>query len=508
MVMLAHQDAEPRRGGEDAPARYIGGYRVLRRLGTGGMGTVYEALQEDIGRHVAIKLLHESFHEDPLVIARLFNEARTVNLIRHGGIVSIFEYGQEPDGGAYLVMEYLEGEALSRRLHRCGRLALAGVRLCRQVASALAVAHQHNVIHRDLKPDNIMIVAEPEIPGGERAKLLDFGIAKLTRAQDGVAEDLRTRAGQTMGTPTYMSPEQCRGASDLDGKTDVYSLGAVLYQVLGGQPPFQADVPADVMSLHLFGQPRPLHELDPLLPQPLSALVHRMLAKDPSERPAMKEVAAHLQQIEAAWPGPPRPSAPDPAAARPPGRAAQAMSNPTLGTLSRAAGQAGPRPRRRPWAIALGAGGTLLLLGGVGLLSEGGPPAAPIVHSAPAASPPPRRSEVRWRVTSDPPGATLIRDADGAILGHTPWEQVRGAERGALGIILRSAGFADRQVRLDLGRDQILQERLVPLRTTPGPAPGAKAGRPAAARRDRPARPDGEPGRKRVKRNEEIDFFR
>ncbi|MFO0577260.1 MAG: serine/threonine-protein kinase [Polyangia bacterium] len=185
--------------------QYIGGYRILRVLGEGGMGVVYEGVREDIGGSAAIKVLRSEYALQPELAARFFNEARAANLVNHPGIVKVFDYGQLPSGVAFLAMEFLEGESLYKRLQREARLSEAeSLRLGRQIASALAAAHEKQVVHRDLKPENVFIVPDAEAAGGERAKILDFGIAKLTAMQQG---PVRTNTNMLMGTPIYMSPE-------------------------------------------------------------------------------------------------------------------------------------------------------------------------------------------------------------------------------------------------------------------------------------------------------------
>ena len=156
----------------------IGSYRVERLIGQGGMGAVYEAVHEQLGRRAAIKLLRRELSQDPQIAMRFFREARAANRVEHSGIVAIYEFGHLPDGTAYIIMEFLRGEALSARLRsRGGRLPYGdAVRIARQIASALAVAHAQDVIHRDLKPDNVMLVPDSEMPGGERVKILDFGM--------------------------------------------------------------------------------------------------------------------------------------------------------------------------------------------------------------------------------------------------------------------------------------------------------------------------------------------
>ncbi len=280
----------------------IGNYRVVRKLTEGGMGTVYEAVHDRLGKRAALKTLHPEFARRPEFVQRLIDEARAVSLVDHPGLVEVFDCGLDENSTAYILMEYLNGETLGQRLkalHGRGRMDLSvTLRIGRQIASALAATHEKGIIHRDLKPDNVMLVADPEAPGGERAKLLDFGIAKL-RAELNESEDTRhvTMAGTLMGTPTYMSPEQCRGSGQVDDRTDVYSLGVLLYLLIGGRPPFVADGPGEVMLMHMTQQPPPLSSYAPETPLELVTLVHQMLQKERSDRPSMAEVSGRLLQL-------------------------------------------------------------------------------------------------------------------------------------------------------------------------------------------------------------------
>jgi tRNA A-37 threonylcarbamoyl transferase component Bud32 len=281
------------------PYAVIGPYRLARKLGEGGMGEVYEAVHETLERQVAIKLLRPEYARDKEATRRFFNEARATNRIKHPGLVQVSDFGQLQDGTSYIVMEYLSGETLGRRLKRLpGRLPLPQIlHISWQVASALAAAHQKGIIHRDLKPDNVMLVPDEVAPTGERAKLLDFGLAKLAR--DARDHAVATRSNVLMGTPTYMSPEQCRGAGVVDEKSDVYSLGVMLYQMIGGRPPFVAEGVGEIISGHLSAEPLQLLELAPQTLTELLQLVHKLLSKDRKQRPAMQEVVVELEQLEA-----------------------------------------------------------------------------------------------------------------------------------------------------------------------------------------------------------------
>ncbi len=275
----------------------IGPYRLVRKLGEGGMGEVYEARHETIERQVAIKVLHPQYARDAEINRRFINEARAVNLINHSGLVQISDVGQLANGSLYIVMEYLRGETLGQRLKRLsGWLPISQVLyVAWQVTSALVAAHEVGITHRDLKPDNIMLVADPISPTGERVKLLDFGIARL--ANDG--SGTRSLTGNSiLGTPIYMSPEQCRGIGTVGAKSDVYSLGVLLYQLLAGRPPFISAGIGDIINMHISQEPPPLRELAPDISAELATFVHKLLIKDQDLRPAMREVMAELEQFQ------------------------------------------------------------------------------------------------------------------------------------------------------------------------------------------------------------------
>jgi HEAT repeat protein/tRNA A-37 threonylcarbamoyl transferase component Bud32 len=332
----------------------LGPYRVVRLLGEGGMGLVFEALHEQIGRRAAIKLMHPALASQGQLARRFLTEARSANLVRHPGIVEIFDIGQRGDGTPYLVMEFLDGESLWARLCRVGRLDEATVlAMAGQIASALRAAHDKGVIHRDLKPDNIMIVKDPLGPGGERVKLLDFGIAKLLFDEiseetlgaappdrPGPLRDERlipprgTRAGDSLGTMTYMAPEQHLDPRRVTAAADVFSLGVTLYEALCAGlpfPPFGS----------LVSDAVPLRQRAPEVSQKTADLIARMLQREPQARPTLPEIEAALHPTSTS-PGPrPRPSSGPssaPLAARAPGRAPRLVAGLLAGLLCAGAG--------------------------------------------------------------------------------------------------------------------------------------------------------------------------
>ncbi|HRI52425.1 MAG TPA: serine/threonine-protein kinase, partial [Pseudomonadota bacterium] len=282
-----------------SPDQLVGRYRLLRLVGAGGMGSVYEAVDDEIGRRAAIKILHAELAADPQLALRFLNEARAANRIRHPGFVEIYEFGRLPDGNLYIVMEFLDGELLADRFARfpTGAPIEWTLHLAWQLAAALTVAHERGVVHRDLKPDNIMLIPHPEWPGRERVKILDLGIAKLYErvVADAGGEGGRPRTvtgvGVVMGTPQYMAPEQCAGVGDPDGQVDVYALGVILYEGLTGLRPFGGQAALEIMHQHMFAAPVSLRVHRPEVPAALAALVERLLAKPAGERPTMRELA-------------------------------------------------------------------------------------------------------------------------------------------------------------------------------------------------------------------------
>jgi serine/threonine protein kinase len=275
----------------------IGPYRLVRLLGSGGMGEVYEAVHERIARQVAIKILHPDLARDKETASRFLNEARAVNIVRHPGLIQISDHGQLTDGTTYIVMEFLSGETLADYLKRQGgRLPeIQVLYLGRQIAKALAAAHAKRIVHRDLKPANVMLVLDAGGSGNIRIKLLDFGIAKVERENQVSGDFVKTKAGVVLGSPLYMSPEQCQGAELVQSPSDVYSFGVMLYHLLSGEPPFVAESTAGVLGKHLFAPPPPLQSKCPQVSQSVAALVDSMLRKTPQDRPTMAAVASQLQ---------------------------------------------------------------------------------------------------------------------------------------------------------------------------------------------------------------------
>lgn len=323
------------------PGQALGEWQIVRRLGEGGFGAVYEAVQPLIGKSVAVKVLDLAHVQHPQLIERFTREAKAVNRIAHPNIVNIFAFGTLDDGRPYFVMDLVQGESLADRLKR-GPLALQEVkRVLLDVLLALEAAHAAHIVHRDLKPANIMLTSGQPLL---RAILLDFGIAKLTESNE--PGSLQTATGALLGTPAYMSPEQCMGP-DVDPSSDVYSLGVVLFEMLTGQRPFQEATPAQLIVAHLHKTPAPPSFLQPLLPTSVDRLVLQMLAKDPARRPRLGQIVEWCRAPDEATPGK---SAPGKAA---PGKAAPGKSAPGKSAPGKATPPA-PRPDRTAWAVGIG----------------------------------------------------------------------------------------------------------------------------------------------------------
>jgi len=261
------------------------------------MGTVWVGEHTLLGRRAAIKVLLPELTSREEIVQRFFNEARAVTSISDPGIVQVFDFGHAL-GSAYIVMELLEGEAMDVRLRRIGRFSpVDAMRLMAQVATSLGAAHAKGVIHRDLKPENIYIVGDPAVTGGERTKILDFGIAKLAGDDN---SNVKTRTGMVMGTPVYMSPEQCRGASGIDARSDIYALGCVLFTMVCGKPPFESEATGDLIIMHVRDAPPIASSIVPSLPPVLDAVIARCLEKDPARRfQNTAELVQGLASVEA-----------------------------------------------------------------------------------------------------------------------------------------------------------------------------------------------------------------
>jgi serine/threonine protein kinase len=261
----------------------INNYEIVELIGEGGMGSVYMARHPFIDRKVAIKVLRASLANDPSVVHRFFNEAKAASAIHHPNIIEILDVGLLPDNRTpYLMMELLEGENVSKRIKRGLLTASEAVDIALQTASAVSAAHAQGIVHRDLKPENLFLARDSRT-GKQLLKVLDFGIAKLRGPLSG--DGVKTQTGALMGTPPYMSPEQCRGISgEVDHRTDIYALGIILYEMLCGTPPFVGEGFGDVLVQHLTRAPEPPRTRNPTIPRPLERVILRALAKSIAHR--------------------------------------------------------------------------------------------------------------------------------------------------------------------------------------------------------------------------------
>jgi len=476
----------------------FGNYRAISLLGEGGMGAVYLAEHPGIGRRVAVKVLHKNYTRDENLLGRFLNEARAANAIRHPNIIEILDSGVLGDGTPFLVMELLEGQSLGGRLRSAGALPIStALDFSYQTASALGAAHKKGIVHRDLKPDNLYLVPDPSDPERERIKVLDFGIAKLQQGSSG-ADSVKTRTGTLMGTPIYMSPEQCRGTKTVDHRSDMYSLGVIIYEMLVGHPPFVSEGFGDLVNMHLNVAPTSMRTERPDVPEALDALVLKMLSKTPDERFAdMQELQAALKSAGGPLFGVRGGSSPD-LGSRPPGSLKTEPPNPRMGetTFTTGVGERLEIPRagggRGKWigvalAVALAGGGYFALSGGAGKTKLATvPPPAPLPHPATTAAPPPSATpkpippavkKVTLKLASDPSGARVVDDAD-EVLGTTPLVLSRPTG-GALKVRFEKEGYGPATRTISLDSDHTIE-----LDLDPKPRPKAKKPREPRATHD------------------------
>lgn len=525
----------------------IGNYRVVSKLGEGGMGSVYLAEHPLIGKKVALKVLHEEYSANQDVVGRFFNEAKAVNDIQHPNIVDIIDYGvvqtQQGPGFVYFIMEFLGGESLASCIQRESPMQPERVfQIGMQVADALAASHAKGIIHRDLKPDNIYLITR----GREKdfVKVLDFGIAKLTGDAPG---SRRTRTGIVMGTPAYMSPEQCEGKGNIDARTDVYALGIVLYEMITGQVPFAGEGYGEVLVQHLTKRPARPTTSRGAVPPLVEAIIMKSLEKKREERfqtmedfiEALRDPQAYIDArggLDAFY-------RPDDGAS--PGAATGVMPVATPGTgmpkaptgvgaltsvQATSAYEAPPRGNRAAivvggavLAFALVGGGIFLATRGkdkaAGAVAAVAPPGAAAPAAAPAPTPaapapapvaapepvaaPVAPAKISINVVSTPPGADVFVGDDPASKGKTPITLELTRAEGETQVTVKAEGWKDATRPVKLSMDAQLEIALVKDRHStpsgtrpPTGKPPAGAGKPPAGKPDsRPgSKPDKKPG--------------
>ncbi len=285
-------------------------FTIVERIGSGGMGAVYKAEQPEMNRHVAVKILHSKYRQREDLVARFRREARAMSQLSHPNTARVFLFGQLDDGACYFVMEHLVGRNLAQVVRAEGPMALdRATRIMVQVCGALEEAHRSGIIHRDLKPENVFLTQQGGIV--DFPKVLDFGLAKVTEKQMRPGSLMLTREGMVFGTPEFMSPEQARG-KPLDARSDIYSLGIILYELLTGRLPFDAKNSIEYIQLHVNSAPIPLSSRVPGLsfPPAVDAVIARALAKNPDDR--FPSAQAFGEALEAAARGIPMAAAPQP----------------------------------------------------------------------------------------------------------------------------------------------------------------------------------------------------
>jgi serine/threonine-protein kinase len=467
----------------DAPSRdrrdpYVGAvidgrYKVETILGEGGMGVVYRCTHTIIGKKLALKVLRADLARDSEVTERFLNEAKSASAIGNPHIIDISDFGQFPDGSTYFVMEYLTGRALNRVGVDGQHMTMDRIlKVARQLGEGLAAAHAQGIVHRDLKPDNIFLIERGA--DKEFVKILDFGIAKVS-----TAEGKLTRAGAVFGTPHYMSPEQAAGTS-VDARGDVYSLGIILYELVSGKVPFDADNFMGVLTQHMYKAPQLLAEVTPdaeLLPAGLEAIVMKCLAKRPEQRyQSMEELVADVDKVMAGL----RPNA-----AR---VAREDLTAP--GSYYEDVDSSRARAGKRRWAW-IGAGLVVALAAGAAVLTRkpaatAPPPIAAADTPKPAEQKPdsaPRTApgpSVRLvLLATEPMAAEIFRGTES--LGTSPIS-VSVVEGQSVELTIKASGFKDSRVIVD-GSEASQSIKLEPVaapRGKPLKASSQKAGAAAA----------------------------
>lgn len=461
----AHVDTERGAGGKDP---YIGTtfdhrYKIDKLLGEGGMGFVYLARHKVIDKKVAVKVLRAEMAKDREILERFLQEARAASSIGNPHIIDISDFGDLPDGSTYFVMEYLDGQSLVQFNDKNNRQPFDVIaKIAIQMANGLAAAHEAGIIHRDLKPENIFVVTR----GLDKhfVKILDFGIAKVATS----GENKLTRAGAVFGTPHYMSPEQAAG-SPLDHRTDIYSLGVMLYEMVSGLLPFTADNFMGILSQHMYQAPPPLGKLnlEPCCPAELEAIIFKCLSKAPDDRyPDMTALSADLQRFQDGH----VPDAVAEMASRPEGL--------TVGVTP-------DKPKKAPWLRLVAVGAVVMgaTLGTVLVIIQGSPSTTttgPITGPAPVNSSPVAAQKVKVVVIVEPLSAVAT-----AKLGDKkikfPDDKVEIEAGKSVTLDVEAQGFETQKVTLD-GKTDVVRVKLVALAGTAPQLPDSPTGRPTSTK--------------------------
>ena len=276
-----------------------GQFRILQKIGSGGMGSVYKSSQPSMNRMVAVKILHPKLANRRDLVSRFRREASAMSHLSHPNTVKVFNYGELEDGSLYIVMEFLEGKNLHQTVRKGGPLPYErALPILIQVCGALDEAHRKGIIHRDLKPENIFLHDDP-LGKADYAKVLDFGLAKVTEREMHPGSIILTQEGMVFGTPEFMSPEQAQGKT-LDARSDIYSLAVILYEALTGKLPFDAKTPMEFIQHHVASKPIDLNDriAGKSFPPALAAAIAKAIAKKPEDRfQTAAEFAAALQQV-------------------------------------------------------------------------------------------------------------------------------------------------------------------------------------------------------------------
>lgn len=439
-----------------------GRYLVESVLGEGGMGLVYKARHTVLGKPLAIKVLRSDVSKDAEIIERFRQEAQSATSIGNEHIIDISDFGTLPDGSTYFVMEFLGGQSLTQAVERGPFPANRTIHVAKQLCRALGAAHERGIVHRDMKPDNIYLIAR----GGDDdfVKVLDFGIAKV-----GGATSKLTKVGQVFGTPHYMSPEQCSGAN-VDQRTDIYAIGVIVYEMACGRVPFDADNLMGILTKHLYEQPIRPHELPPPIDVPagLEAIIMKCLAKSADARyQSMSEMLADLERLQAGH---------TPQAVVDEFERASSQRTDADGALLGDSSMNLPAVAPKKSFVGLAVGGLVALMAvagsGVYFSGSGAAPAeakgAPPVVSAPSApvaapsAPNPSNSlpaiaapSPPVHLGSTPDGAEVYQG--GALVGTTPLDLPRPAEGSEVVVELRKAGFKTETIRLSALTQRIVK---------------------------------------------------